>query len=220
MAAPTTYTTFNIQKFVEEAYGRARVDPQGLTARDHIEARNSIVFMMADWAVRGCKLWQLSQYSQTLTSGAASFDVQSDAIDVLNANIRRVTEVDIILSPYTREDYFSIPDKTTPGMASAFWYNQADSKLYFWPAAENSTDQITYWYFKRLYDPTEGLQDTEIPFKWWDAFVAGLAFRVAQKRADVPLESLPYLEAKANEAFALADWDDFSKNAIVQIYPR
>jgi hypothetical protein len=52
-----------------------------------------------------------------------------------------------------------------------------------WSVPENSTDQIVYYYVRRIEDADALVNTTDMPFRFYPCMVAGLAYYVSMKRA-------------------------------------
>ena len=109
----------NVTEFVEEAYERCGLELR--TGYDLKTAKRSINIMLAEWANRGLNQWTIEQGTQTVTEGTASYNLNTNVIDILDMVVRRTTNsvdndinINVALakkSPIgidTREDYLAI----------------------------------------------------------------------------------------------------------------
>ena len=105
-----------------------------------------------------------------------------------------------------RGDYVTLPDKTTQGRPSQFWFNrQIAPVINLWAVPENSTDQIVYYYVQRIEDADSLVNTTDMPFRFYPCMVAGLAYYIAMKRAP---ERLQVLKTIYEEEFLRAAEED------------
>ena len=84
---------------------------------------------------------------------------------------------------------------------------------------DNSTQYIlVYWRLRRIQDAGDGVNTMDMPFRFYNAMVAGLAYYLALK---VPgaVDRLQILKAQYDEAWDLASTEDREK-AAVRFVPR
>ena len=171
----------DVSDIIEEAYERCGLEVR--TGYDARTARRSMNLMFADWANRGVNLWTVRQATITLTQGQATETLTSDVVDLLEVVLRR-SGTDYDINKISRGDYLSVPTKTTTGRQSQFYFNrQVLPQITMWPTPENSTDQIVYYYIRRLEDADALVNDVELPFRFLPCAVAGMAYYIALKKA-------------------------------------
>tara|TARA_R110002020_G_scaffold6052_1_gene25331 strand:- start:98 stop:763 length:666 start_codon:yes stop_codon:yes gene_type:complete len=193
----------DVAEVIEEAYERCGLEVR--TGYDARTARRSLNLMFADWANRGLNLWTVSSATVTLTQGTAAVTLGSDVVSILEVVLRR-DNTDYILNQISRTDYVTLPDKTTQGRPSQFWFNrQIEPVINLWAVPENSTDQIIYYYVQRLEDADTLVNTTDMPFRFYPCMVAGLAYYTAMKRAP---ERLQILKGIYEEEFQRAAEED------------
>lgn len=190
MAVPGTYN-FNpkIAECLEEAFERGPLISPATIGGDHIDsALRSIRFMLgSEWPALGVKNWQVRQGTYNAVSGATYFDPTDLGLqDILTMVIRR-SYGDTQCVRISREDYTSIVNKTRVGRASNYWVERVmvagahRVRVYVWPAFENNQDIMVYDYLVRLSDTGQPGNTLDMPYYMQEAFVAGLAARLAQK---------------------------------------
>ena len=134
----------DVGEIIEEAYERCGLEVR--TGYDARTARRSLNLMFADWANRGINMWTVEPGTITLTQGQAQETLTADVVDVLEIVLRR-GDTDYEVERISRGDYVTLPNKTTQGRPSQFWFNrQIDPVINLWAVPENSTDQIIYYY--------------------------------------------------------------------------
>lgn len=171
----------DVSDIIEEAYERCGIEVR--TGYDARTARRSMNLMFADWANRGVNLWTVRQATITLTQGQSTETLTSDVVDILEVALRR-SGTDYDLSKISRGDYLSVPTKTTQGRPSQFYFNrQVLPEITLWPAPDNSTDQLVYYYIRRIEDADALVNDVELPFRFLPCAVAGMAYYIALKKA-------------------------------------
>lgn len=212
------FATFDMQTFIEEAYSRARIPLEFLTVRHNKEALQSLVFINSSWATQGIKMWQLKTAPVTLDAGIPSFTAASDCLSIFSV-FRTNNNIDYPMEPITLRDYDMLHDKTMTGTPSVFTYFPPTNTVSVWPACSLDNTTFTYSYVARSADTIIGTDSTNVPYKWWDALVSELAYRLAEKNPKVDYNTVARLEMKAKQAYALAYYDDDMVGQTVTIRP-
>jgi len=209
MASSGTYTyNLNVQELITEAYERAGVDAQILTGYQARAARRSLNIMFSDWATRGINYWKTEETTLALTQGTATYTLPTGTLDILSAVLRR-SGTDTVLSRISLTDYNGLPEKTEQGKPSQFFFDrQKTPQIYLWQVPENSTDTIVYWNLRQIQDITASNEDTDVPYRWYDAMAAGLAYRLYMKQPQRDVNMVTLLKTDANEAFDHAAQDE------------
>ena len=139
--------------------------------------------------------------SQGVYTAGVDFDItDTNLIDILGMTLTR-SGVDTPVEFYSRQDYLTIPEKTTEGRPDrCFVDKQRDGVVFtFWPVPENSTDVITFNGVRKFEDSDTASDTADIPYHMYDAFAYAIAFRLAEKFSPPELEQALY--AKADNAF-------------------
>lgn len=197
--------TFNLDvgELIEESYERCGLEVR--TGYDARTARRSLNLMFAEWANRGLNLWTVAQATITVTQGTATYTVGADHADILEMVLRR-SGTDYEVERISRGDYFLLPNKTAQGRPSQFYYDRKISPVInLWQVPENSTDQLIYYYVRRIQDAGTMQNTTDMPWRFYPCMVAGLSYYLAMKRAP---ERMAMLKAIYDEEFARASEED------------
>ena len=171
----------DVAEIIEEAFERCGLEVR--TGYDARTARRSLNLMFAEWANRGLNMWTVKQKTITLTQGQATETLLADVVDILEVVLRR-SNTDYELDRISRGDYATLPNKTTQGRPSQFWFNRQIAPIInLWAVPENSTDQLVYYYLQRIDDADTLVNTTDMPFRFYPCMVAGLAYYLALKKA-------------------------------------
>jgi len=193
----------DVGEVIEEAYERCGLEVR--TGYDARTARRSLNLMFADWAHRGLHLWTVKQGTITLTQGQAQETLLDDVVDLLDVVVRR-EGTDFEVERISRGEYATLPNKTTQGRTSQYWLDrQIDPVINLWAVPENSTDQLIYYYVRRIEDADSLVDTTDMPFRFFPCMVAGLAYYMAMKRAP---ERVQMLKSVYEEEFQRAADED------------
>ncbi|CAB4138441.1 hypothetical protein UFOVP330_54 [uncultured Caudovirales phage] len=193
----------DVAEIIEEAYERCGLELR--TGYDAQTARRSLNLMLAEWANRGLNLWTVAQATIPLVVGTTSYTLAADVIDLLDVVVRS-QGTDYEVERISRTEYFTLPEKTTPGRPSQYFLERGITPtIYLWAAPDSATDQIRYYYVRRMQDADTLTNTTEIPFRFLPCMVAGLAYYLALKRAP---ERIEILKAVYEEEFQRAANED------------
>tara|TARA_R100001443_G_scaffold117114_1_gene140002 strand:- start:1236 stop:1904 length:669 start_codon:yes stop_codon:yes gene_type:complete len=210
----STNFELDVSDYIEEAFERCGLEVR--TGYDLKTAKRSLNLMLAEWANRGLNQWTITQRTQTVTAEDTEYSLGTDVIDILSAVVRR-SSVDYSMERVSRDQYLSIPNKTSTGRPSQFFLDrQTTPNLKIWPAPENSTDVIYYNALTRMDDADTFINTMDLPFRFYPCLAAGLAYYIAIKRAP---ERIQLLKAVYEEEFDRAMQEDRDR-ASFNVVPR
>tara|TARA_B100000780_G_C21119971_1_gene453564 strand:- start:1859 stop:2524 length:666 start_codon:yes stop_codon:yes gene_type:complete len=209
----------DVTEYIEEAFERCGLEVR--TGYDLKSAKRSLNIMLAEWANRGLNAWTIKQRTQALTANDGLYDLSTDIIDVLSLVCRR-DGTDYSLERLSRDDYLSIPNKTTTGRPNQFFLDRLTTPiLKLWPVPENATDVIIYDALTRIDDADTPTNTLAVPFRFYPCLAAGLAYYIAVKRAPNRVQILKGLYDEEFDRALSEDRDRASFNIIpAQAYHR
>ena len=203
----------DVADYVEEAFERCGLEAR--TGYDLKTAKRSLNLMLADWANRGLNQWTIQQRTISLVKSDGEYSLDTDVIDILAVVIRR-DGTDFSISRVSRDEFLSIPTKTTEGRPTQFFLDrQITPNLKIWPLPENATDVLIFDYLTRINDADTAKNTMEVPFRFYPCLAAGLAYYISLKRAP---ERVQLLKAVYEEEFRRAIDEDRDR-ASFQISP-
>jgi len=177
----STNFELDVADYVEEAFERCGLEVR--TGYDLKTAKRSMNLMFADWANRGLNQWTIAQKTFTVTSGDGDYDLGTSTIDVLSLVVRR-DGTDYALNRISRDEYLNIPTKSTTGRPTQYFVDRLiNPVIKMWPLPDNSTDVVYYDALIRLDDADNYTNTLQVPFRFYPALAAGLAYYIAIKRA-------------------------------------
>ena len=193
----------DVSDYIEEAYERCGLEVR--TGYDLKTAKRSLNLLFADWANRGLNQWTIAQRTQTVTKSDNDYDLGTDVIDVLSMVIRR-DGTDLSMDRISRDEYLSIPNKTTESRPTQFFIDrQLTPKIKIWPTPENSTDVLIFDCLTRIDDADTFTNTVEVPFRFYPCLAAGLAYYISIKKAP---DRIQLLKAIYDEEFDRAQAED------------
>ena len=159
------------------------------------------LFTIADTLTGGS-----SGATTTLTTAVDFSDVQS-TIDILSTVVRR-DDTDYSVPRVSRDDYLTIPNKTTTGRVDQFFLNRLITpELKVWPVPDNNTDIIIFNRLTRVQDADTYTNTFEVPFRFYPCLSAGLAYYLSIKRAPDRTQLLKTIYEEEFDRAAVEDRD-------------
>lgn len=238
-------SAFNLDltELVEEAFERC-----GLELRTGYElktARRSLNLMTIEWANRGINLWTIEQGAIPMVTGQAEYALPVDTIDLLDHVVRTGSgqgQIDISISRIAEPTYATIPNKNAQGRPIQVWIQRMSGaqypaglgpngtnpltnidapKITVWPTPNAPGDQYTfvYWRLRRIQDAGGGTSTQDIPFRFLNCMVAGLAYYLSIKLPGVDPQRVPMLKMEYEQQLQLASDEDRDKSP-VRFVPR
>ena len=204
----------DVAEYIEEAFERCGLEAR--TGYDLKTAKRSMNILFADWANRGINQWTIAQRSFTVTDNDGQYDLSADVIDILSLVIQR-DSTDHSLDRISRDAYLNIPTKTTQSRPTQYFLDrQITPNLKLWPLPENSTDVIFYDALIRLDDADSFVDTIQVPFRFYPALAAGLAYYIAVKKAP---DRIPLLKPMYEEELGRAMEEDRDRSSF-QVAPQ
>lgn len=145
-----------------------------------------------------------------------------------NLNFSRIytgnTPTEIPLARMNRDDYTNLPNKSfQSNRPLQFWLDRQSLSpvMNMWPVpnAAAETSQVVVWAQRQIMDVGSMTDEIEVPQRWYEAVVAGLAAKMALELAEVDPQMIPLLDAKAFEALMNAQAEE-RDNSPMMIQPN
>jgi len=187
------------------AFRRVRVFAPSLRQDHMVAAREEMNLLFSDWSNEQPNLFTVELISVPLVNGTSTYSVPSRVIMILDAYVTQnsgtAQQTDRYISPISRTEFASLANKATPGQPSQFWFQRTiPQNVTMYPVPDSGGPYIlNYYACSQMQDLNlPGGETPNIPYRWLDAFVSGLAHRLARIYA-------PDLEEK-REKDAIKAW--------------
>ena len=239
----TSSFNLDLTELIEDAFERCGAELR--TGYDFRTARRSLNLLTIEWANRGINMWTIEQGQITLVQGQNTYDLPIDTIDLLEHQIRtnagqQATQTDINISRISVSTYATIPNKLSQGRPIQVWIQRMSGPTYpitvnpngvnsggvdapkitVWPTPDGSqTYTFVYWRLRRIQDDGTGVNTQDIPFRFLNCMVAGLAYYLSMKLPNMDPQRIAGLKADYEQQFQLAAEEDREK-APVRFVPR
>jgi hypothetical protein len=230
----TTAFNLDLNDLIEEAFERCGSEVR--SGYDFRTARRSLNLLTIEWANRGINLWTIEQGEIPMVTGQAVYDLPVNTIDLLDQVIRTgsgsaANQVDININRISESTYSTIPNKLATGRPIQVWVNRQSGattptgisypQINVWPTPNDPGSQyvFVYWRLRRINDAGDGVNTQDIPFRFLNCMVAGLAYYLSMKIPNVPMDRVLGLKTDYEQQFQLAADEDREK-ASIRFVPR
>ena len=213
----------DVAELCEEAFERCGAELR--TGYDLKTARRSLNLLTSEWNNRGINLWTIEQGAVPMVPGQQTYALPADTIDLLDHVIRTGSgqnQTDISISRISVSTFSTIPNKNSTGRPIQVWIDrQRDNpEINVWPTPDTSQNYtFVYWRLRRIQDAGSGGTKTmDIPFRFLNCMVAGLAYYLSMK---LPVDPQRRMELKLDyeQQLQMASDEDREK-APIRLVPR
>jgi hypothetical protein len=134
------------------------------------------------------------------------------------------TPTEIPLARMNRDDYTNLPNKAfQSNRPLQFWFDRQVNNpiMHMWPVPNLAATvcQIVVWRQRYIMDVGTMTQDVEVPQRWLEAIVAGLAAKMALELTEVDVNLIPILDQKAAISLNIAQMEE-RDNSPMMIAPN
>jgi hypothetical protein len=186
------------------AFERIQVRAPSVRQEHMRTARMEMNLLFSEWSNKQVNIFKVELITLTLVDGTAVYDVPARVVMILDAyltlNNGETNQTDRYVTPISRTDYASYAAKFTSGPPTTYYFERLLSPtITTWPVVDSDDYVLNYYACVQVQDAAlPSGQTPDIPYLWYDAFVAGLAHRLARTYA-------PQLEDK-RKADAMEAW--------------
>jgi len=237
--AGTSSFNLDLNNIVEEAFERCGKELR--SGYDLRTARRSLNLLTVEWSNRGVNLWTIENGEIPLIANQVSYELPIDTIDLLEHVTRTGTgtsQADLTITRISVSTYATIPNKLATGRPIQVWVDRQSGatyppggrpngtntttgvdhpQIYVWPAPDQSNFYtFVYWRMRRIQDAGNGITTQDIPFRFLNCMIAGLAYYLAIKVAP---DRVAVLKEQYDEQWRYASEEDRDK-AAVRFVPR
>lgn len=177
----------NLGSLMLAAFGRCRIRPTELTPEHLRQGEAAANFILAEFSNLQPMLWAVNLQSIPLLQGTSTYSLPAEIVMVLDAyisvSIGGGANNDRIMNPISRTEYANIPNKSQQGYPNQFWFDRLISPVIkLWPVPDgNGPYVLRYYSVRQNMDAVAADGKTvEVPYRFLDAYVAGLAWKIAE----------------------------------------
>jgi hypothetical protein len=186
MAVTATFTAGEIVTAALRKVGVVAKD-EDASDFDMAESLKSLNWMLKGWQSKEWLTWTYTRGTLTLTTAASYTLDPVRPIRILNARLKR-SGIETPMVRMTREEYDTIPQKTSTGLPTQFYYDRSKEAalLYVWPVLSVAAGEtIEYSYERELEDITASTDTLDMPVEWHECVIYNLASRLTEDYPDV-----------------------------------
>lgn len=179
--------TESAQELIVDALAELGVlaEEEPLEAADLNRGLRTLTRMFKAWQADGVMTWTMTSGTLTLVQGQEDYafgaggDFTTVPLDIGDMQINRGSN-DLPMNRLSREEYRALPNKTTQGYPTQFYYDRqrTGGTLYVWPAPDATAGTLKFTYRRIIMDMDAGANNIDLPQEWHDAIVYGLAYRL------------------------------------------
>jgi len=134
------------------------------------------------------------------------------------------TPTEIPLARMNRDDYTNLPNKAfQSNRPLQYWFDRQVNNpiMHMWPVPNEAATvcQIVVWRQRYIMDVGTMTQDIEVPQRWLEAIVSGLAAKMALELVEVDVNLIPILDQKAAISLNIAQMEE-RDNSPMMIAPN
>ncbi len=173
--------------------------------------------MMKAWVAKGQHVFTTQEGLLPLVASTSSYTIGPTGTYVINrpnrilsARWRDSSSNDTPIWKVSREEYFSLPNKSNEGKPTQFYYDRqlTNGVMFVWPTPDSSLDKIAFTYEDTIQDFDSNANDTPFPSEWSDALTWNLAMRLCG-RENVDLGTFQMVKLMADELLKdVLDYND------------
>jgi hypothetical protein len=175
--------TFTAGEIVTAAFRKIAVQSkdQAVETEDMAEGLRVLNWMLKAWQAKRYLTWTFTAGSLTLSTDAEYTLDPVRPLRILNARLKRAG-VELPMHEMTRDEYDTLPVKTTTGVPTQFHYNRQReaARFFVWPvlSAVNG-ETVEYTYERELADIAGAADVLDMPVEWHECVIYNLAARLA-----------------------------------------
>jgi hypothetical protein len=204
------------------AYERIKVFAPEILNKHMQSARRELNLLLVEAANKQVNLWKVDLVTTPLVNAQKLYSVDPRTVMILDAwitvNSSTAAANDLTITPVSRSEYASFNNKDTPGRPTSYWFDRLISpQITLWPVPNASTFSLSYYRCIQMQDANlSGGETPDLPYRWLDWFITGLAHRLSRTYSTIEMEKLR--KADAVEAWTIAATQD-TENVRMSLQP-
>lgn len=128
------------------------------------------------------------------------------------------TPSEIPIARLNRDQWVNLPNKSSKGRPLQYWFDRQVRQpiMHLWnvPSSEFEYQQVVLMRHRHIMDVGSLRQEIEVPQRWYEAIVAGLAAKCAGDIPEVDAAMIGILEPKAERALYIAQQEERDNSPI------
>lgn len=145
--------------------------------------RRILTKMLKAWEADGVGSWILTEGTMALVSAdkdyvfGAGGSFVTVPFEITQMRVSNDGGAEIEMTQLSREDYFRLPNRTSTGFPTQFFYDRQrdNGTLYVWPTPASNDYDVTFTYRRRIMDIDANTDNFDLPPEWEHAITYNLA---------------------------------------------
>lgn len=196
---------------LEEAFERG-----GRTFRsgyDYESAIRSMNLMFVEWANMGLNMWTLESLTIPTVIGTSTYTMAADTVDLVSLVVG-VDDSDYRIERSTFDDYAAYTNKAKTGRPTQYFVERrtAGPRITVWPVPDK-VYSLRLWRLRRIQDAGSAANTLDVPFRFLQALIAGVALAVAKKNPTPDMQRVQMLEQDYQRSLMLAQGEDRDRSS-------
>lgn len=181
----TTSFSLSNASIAVSSFARLQIRRPALLAEHMQDAYTELNLLLSSYSNLQPNLWTVDLVSVPLIQGTATYSVDPSCVMILDAylSFNSAPLSNRLIFPISRTEYASYSNPTAQGVSSVFWFDRLISPTITLWLVPDQTNAYTLNYYRCRQVQDANLPSGEtpnIPYRWYDALVAGLAHRLAR----------------------------------------
>jgi hypothetical protein len=201
------------------AFHLCGIRPPQIGQEHMFTARMAANLLQQDWSNEGVNLWEVKgPITIPFVQGVPTYAVQANAAILLDVYVTQpgsTVNTDRIITPITRTEYASYPNKLQQSTPNVYWYDRLMSpSITFWQTPNASPyTQANYYYMSIIQDAVlAGGTTLDVVNRFLPAYVYGLAAALSETWAPSATQRL---QASSDARLARAKGQDVERGNIM-----
>lgn len=130
------------------------------------------------------------------------------------------TPTEVPMSRLNRDDYNSLPNKTSSGTPLQYYFDRQISQpiINVWPSPNSSFEQVVVFRHRQIQDVGSLTNTIEVPQRWHPAIMKNLAANLAWELPGVDPQRIQLLKVEADQATYEVEMEE-RDNSPIYLYP-
>jgi hypothetical protein len=205
---------FDAADVIDEAVQRS--GGQTATGQDVVNVRRSMKLLLERWNNQGFNTWKFRTSSHTVAGNTTHVTLDDCVDDVFNVNSVTIGQSESPMRRISPHEYAQLTTKLTKGQPSMYYLDRDAEcpKLFFYPVGrENIAEELIVTYVERPPEFDRVDMDPEVPARWLEALIFGLALDLARKRPPYDEALIQRLKVESADAEGLAQRADRGRHS-------
>jgi len=219
-SASTNYS-LTASQIIEYALRKINVlaEAESASAEAQSRALTELEVMLKEWMPYSA-IWKLTEGYISLVANTQGYNLNPRPYRIIDARYRDANALDISMYPLTRQEYWDLPDKTSNGIPTSFYFDpqRSTTAIYVWPLlASVTTESLRVTYQRRI----EDIDDVDNEVDVDQEHLSTVGYNLAARLADDYGRKGPHIDRVIARAEQLKnEMKDMDRPEIIRFVPE